>query len=445
MDPVSIHTDLDDISRRINNDEDVSPSELREWIHSRGDLGPIGGIKRQSHYSVLHNYRLRYMERAQEVVDEKGGQKLTADEQRKFNREFASVGEVSKLMLDIGEPDNEHKRRFAQNYPNGRSRTLELLSHSDSGMQREEKLWLPSASEYKAQSIGSDPAGGYLVPVTNLSGFFEDRLRPASVFLSANPRVVKTQTERVNLPKLGSSVTIANYGEAASISASDVAIETVGLTLTKFATRTIASSEVLADANPDLRAIIQRDHELSLASEIDRQLLAGSGSSGQLLGLRNQTGITTTTLGGGNGAVPTLGDIADALYRLEAANAKGTALFCSPRTWNRLRQLQDLQDRFQIEPSPSEAAPRRLFGVPVYTSSQISNTETAGSSGAVCSFILAVDMSRVVVGQRDFVNVLYDPFSLSSTDQVVIRSTTRWEIALLDEEAVKLIAGVKAS
>ena len=230
------------------------------------------------------------------------------------------------------------------------------------------------------------------MPPINLSGFFEDRLRPASVVLSANPRVVKVPTERVNLPRLGSSVTVANYGEASSISASDVAIETVALTMTKFATRTIASSEVLADANPDLRAIVQRDHELSLATEIDRQLLAGSGSSGQLLGLRNQTGITTTTLGSGNGAVPTLDDIADALYRIETSNAKASAIFCSPRTWNVLRKIQDLQDRYQLAPDPTQAAMRQLFGIRVYTSSQISDSETAGSSGAVCSYIL-VDIS----------------------------------------------------
>jgi HK97 family phage major capsid protein len=256
---------------------------------------------------------------------------------------------------------------------------------------------------------------------------------------------VKVETERVNLPKLGSSVTVANYGEGATIAASDVALESVGLTMHKFATRTIASSEVLADSSPDLRAIVQADHTRSLAAELDRQLLAGSGASGQLLGVRNQSGVTTTTLGSGNGAVPTLGNVADALYRLEAANAKATAIFCSPRTWNVLRQLQDLQDRYQLAPDPTEAAQRQLFGVPVYTSSQISDTETAGSSGAVCSYILLVDMSRVVVGQRDAVNVLYDPYSLSASDQIVIRSTTRWGIALLDEEAVQIVAGVKAS
>jgi HK97 family phage major capsid protein len=67
------------------------------------------------------------------------------------------------------------------------------------------------------------------------------------------------------------------------------------------------------------------------------------------------------------------------------------------------------------------------------------------TASGIYAAILLVDMSRVVVGQRDAVNVLYDPYSLSASDQVVIRSTTRWGIALLDEEAVQIVAGVKAS
>ncbi len=419
---MSSNVDLLEVSAKIEADEDVSPAELRAWFQSRsGD--PLQGKRGEYNLGVLRKYQVRYLERGSEALSPatNAGRNATADEQRAYNRQLVSAGEIASIIADAEDSQAASERKLRRIFGDA-----DRPAHG-----HDEKLWLPSHTEYKAQSIGTDPAGGYLVPPINLSGFFQDRLRPASVVLSANPRVVKVPTERVNLPKLGSSVTVANYGEAASIGASDVAIETVGLTMTKFATRTIASSEVLADANPDLRAIIQRDHELSLAAEIDRQLLAGSGVSGQLQGLRNQTGITTTTLGSGNGAVPTLDDIADALYRLEAANAKASAIFCSPRTWNVLRKIQDLQDRYQLAPDPTHDAMRQLFGIPVYTSSQISDTETAGSSGAVCSYIILADLSRVVVGQRDFVNVLYDPFSLSSTDQVVIRSTTRWGIALL--------------
>jgi len=285
-------------------------------MRSRGDLGPIGSVKREAHHSVLRNYRVRYLEKAQAVADSSDSKNMTADEQRRFNREMANVGEASKLLLEFGEPDTEHERIAHERFsPEGKRRTLAMLRLDQGGTSaREEKLWLPSMPEYKSLSIGNDPAGGYLVPPVNLPGFFDYGLRPASIFLSAGPRIVKTPTQRVNLPKIGTPASVVNVGEAATITESALTIETAALSMQKFACRTIASSEVMADANPDLRVIVQQDHSLALAASLDRQFIEGTGVSGQLLGLRNQSGVTTTTLGAGNGAVPTLGDIADALY-----------------------------------------------------------------------------------------------------------------------------------
>jgi hypothetical protein len=69
-------------------------------MRSRGDLGPIGGVKRELHHSVLRKYRVRFLEKAQEIVDNSAGQNLTTDEQRRFNREMANVGEASKLLVE---------------------------------------------------------------------------------------------------------------------------------------------------------------------------------------------------------------------------------------------------------------------------------------------------------------------------------------------------------
>ena len=46
--------------------------------------------------------------------------------------------------------------------------------------------------------------------------------------------------------------------------------------------------------------------------------LEGNGTS-KIIGFRNQPGVTKTSLGA-NGAVPTLNDVADALYRVRADN-----------------------------------------------------------------------------------------------------------------------------
>ena len=54
-------------------------------------------------------------------------------------------------------------------------------------------------------------------------------------------------------------------------------------------------------------------------------------------------------------------------------------------SWNTLKTLQDLQDRYQLQPDPTAEARRSLFGVPVSLSSQISITDTAGSNSDTSS------------------------------------------------------------
>lgn len=298
----------------------------------------------------------------------------------------------------------------------------------------------PSMAEYKAQGIAGESGGGYLVPDVNANVFY-DRLRPETVVLSAGPTVMTVDTEGTNLPKLSSSVVVVNSGEGTTITASDVAFQLVRLGMRKYATYTIGSSEWFSDAQPEPLRIIETDHRLQLAAALDNDMLAGSGSSNKILGLRNWPGITDTSLGAA-GATPTLDNVLDALQRMQANNAKASALFMHPRTWNTLRKLKDSQQRYQLQPDPTTAARPSLFDVPVYLSSQISITEVKTSS-TDCSYILAVDMSRIVVGQRSNMSVLYDPYSLSQKDQIAIRTTTRWGLAVLNEVSVELLSGVR--
>ena len=305
---------------------------------------------------------------------------------------------------------------------------------------------LPSLREFrdherKAQGSGSDPGGGYIVvPET---GAFFDRMRPANVILAADPVLVDFTSDSMNLPGLTASTTAAAVAEAGTITASDATLGNVRLTARKYVVRTVASSEWLSDANPSARQIIADDHRQQLTNKLDADMLHGNGTA--ILGLRRKAGVTATELGAGNGLAPTLDNVADMLYRLEAANADMTrlALFMHPRSWNVLKKLQDLQGRYQLQPDPTAPARRNLFGVPVFTSSQVTMTETVGGS-TDCSYIVAADMSKVVVGRRAELGVLFDPFTLSSTDQVVIQTITRWDMNILHTAAVEVLTGVRS-
>ena len=317
--------------------------------------------------------------------------------------------------------------------------------------QRDTKLWLPTLTEYrraesegKAATIGCDPGGGYLVQ-TQL-GPFVDRLRPASVVLRANPRVVQMDTESMELPRLGTSATVYAVGEAQSKTESSPSYERVRLSTCKFAVRSLGSEEWFSDTGTEGRRILQMDQERQLAAKIDSEFLQGAGAgSSPILGLRNIAGITQTEAdaGSGNGGLPGLVDILDAIDRLERDNASPSAIFMSPRTWATFRKLDDLQERLQLQPDPTQEASRRLFGLPVFVSSQIAINETYGNNSDT-SYIIVADMSQVVVGVSTQNTVLYDPYSFASTGQIQVITTSRVAFNVLATEAIEIIEGVRA-
>ena len=300
---------------------------------------------------------------------------------------------------------------------------------------------MPSLTEWKGARIGSGPDGGYMVP-ESMVGPFHDALRAQTVVLQMNPRIVDMPTLEVVLPGLTSGTTVYTPGEASTITASQPTFNRLRLSAKKYACRTLVSSELLADSTPDAREIIAADHTRQIAARLDKDMLEGSASG--ITGLRNISAVTKTALGTGNGAAPTLDDVADLLYRLERDNANRarTFLLMHPRTWNVLGKIQDQQDRYQLAPDPTTAAARNLFGVPVLTSSQIGITETTGSS-TDCSYIVAVDADQLTIGRRLEVGVLFDPYSESATDQVVVQTITRYDMALLQSAAAQVLTGVR--
>lgn len=306
---------------------------------------------------------------------------------------------------------------------------------------------LPSLREYRqmeqrALGEATDAAGGYLVPIEQSTQWF-DRLRPASVFLTANPVVLDAEGEQLAVPKISGSATVQMVSENSAISESEETFGQLLLTPRKLAALVPISNEVLADSNPSVRDIVADDLTRQLGTTLDAQFLTGDGSAPNLRGVRNLSGINTVYLGA-NGASPTLNDVADAIGRLEASNAdlSRSAVFMAPRTWATFRKIVDTQSRYQLQPDPTTDSRRQLFGVPVFISSQIGIAETRGTSSD-CSSIAVCDMSRLVVARRKEIELAYSPDYAFHRDQTYVRVVARFDVGLVHAAAVELIAGVR--
>jgi HK97 family phage major capsid protein len=377
-------------------------------------------------WSVAKQDELRRITETAKAAD----RDLLADEQRRFNAIAKDIGLVGVAIGTQLALDAEAKRN--------RERVFGRADDHGAQTEREWKSIFPSMGEYKSQQTSTDPSGGYLV--TADAGPFFDRLRPDSVILQAGPRIELCESDALEVPILTGSTTVQRTSENGDITASSVTFGKGRIPMVKYATYTIGSSEWFADAAYGPRQIIEMDHRQQLAAKLDQEFLQGNGTA--LVGLRH-SGTATSRGAAGNG--PTFDSILDALYRMEANNAKPGAIFMHPRTWNTLRKSQDAQSRYQLAPDPTQSAERRLFNIPVYLSTQISITETSDNGANTdCSYIVVADMRYVVVARRSEVQILYDPFSYAQSDRIALRSTTRWGLGVIHAAAVEVLTGVRA-
>jgi len=372
---------------------------------------------------------------------------FTADEQHTWDRLMADIAACDERDAEVRSIVAHEKAAAEARAP----LASVIYGHSGSGQYGSTPPagsgLLPSLREYRlaeqrALNEGTDSGGGYLVPVEQSLQWF-DRLRPASVVLQAAPVVLDAQAEQLAVPKITGSATVAMVAENAAITESEETFGQLLLTPRKLAALVPISNEVLADSQPAIRDLVAQDLAAQLGTKLDEQMLTGDGTAPNLRGIRNFAGVTTTYLGA-NGATPTLNDIADAVARLETSNAdlSRTALFIHPRTWATFRKIADSQARYQLQPDPTSAEQRRLFGVPVHTSSQLSITETRGTNSD-CSTVLAVDMSRVVVARRAQLEIAYSPDYAFHKDQTYVRVVARFDIGLVHAAAVEIVAGVR--
>lgn len=326
------------------------------------------------------------------------------------------------------------------------------------GGGKQSAAWLPTRRQYVEMEAEQRATGysnsGALLLTQQYSAWF-DRLRNASVVLQAahdrGGRIVPIDGRAVSVPVVTSSVTVANVDENTSITSSDPATAGVVLTPVAFKALTQVGNESLSDSQPELAGLVADDLIRSCATAIDAAMLVGPGGTSptKVLGLRNKAGITDTgnTLIGANGAVPVLDNFADMLALLEGlnGNADTSAFFVTPGVWGVLRKIKDGQGRYQASPDPTLDARLSLFGVPVYKTGNLPQTETKGTATSVCSSIILADMSRIVIGVGQDVRVQQSDDFYFDKDATALRVTARFDIQALNENAIVVTKGAKLS
>ena len=256
----------------------------------------------------------------------------------------------------------------------------------------------------------TDGTGGYFVPPLWLMNQFVDLARAGRAYANlVTQQPLPPGTDSINIPKVAT-------GTATAIQTADnAAVQETDLTDTSVTApvRTIAGQQDVAiqllDQSPvNFDEVIFRDLVADYATKLDLQVISGSGSSGQVTGVRATSGIitvsaTTATVAG---LYP---KIADAVQRVQTQRfMPPTAIVMHPRRWAFFLAALDSQNRPLVVPDA---------GNPM---------NAIGTLGAVAS--------QQVVGQMHGLPVITDPNlpTTVNTDQDVIHVIRASDILLYE-------------
>lgn len=219
---------------------------------------------------------------------------------------------------------------------------------------------LPALPEMERRALTrTDGAGGDFVPPIYLIDDFAALARAARPFADLFPnRPLPGGTDSINVPRVTSgTATGVQTADGAAVTSTDAVTDTINAPV-----RTIAGQQDLAlqliEQSPILfDEVIFSDLIGDYNTKVDVQGISGSGSSGQMLGALNLSGINTITYTDGTPTVPELyPKVADGIQQIHTGRfLPPQVIAMHPRRWGWHLASLDSQSRPLVVPDANGA------------------------------------------------------------------------------------------
>jgi HK97 family phage major capsid protein len=310
--------------------------------------------------------------------------------------------------------------------------------------------WQDAAEERAALAEGATGTGGAFIP-TPLSVDVVDLARNKAQVLAAGARTIPMETSTYRIPRWATDPTPGWLGEAGTVSESEPTVDSLTLTAQMLTFLVKASRQVLEDSGPDMTNELKANMAKVIALELDRVALRGTGTAPQPHGILGSSGITTTTLGAGNGLSlstgtppPAWDPFVDAAQAVMANNFNPGAVIMASRTIQSLAKTRDTQGRY-LEPPPlldvNDPQDDRAQHVVPLISNQIPVSLTVGTS-VDCSEAYTAQWDRLAIGLRSQFSLLLSE-RYSDVLQYGFIIGLRADIALLRPGAFAVTLGIR--
>ncbi|WP_243087261.1 phage major capsid protein [Streptomyces sp. 891-h] len=275
------------------------------------------------------------------------------------------------------------------------------------------------ASEREYRDLDrTDGQGGYFVPPLWLMSQFVELARAGRAYANVvNMQPLPGGTDSINIPKVATGTTAAvQTADNAAVSETDLTDTFINAPVRTIAGQQDVAIQLLDQSPVSFDEVIFRDLVADYATKLDEQVISGSGSAGQVTGVRNTSGIETVTYTSGSPTVAEVySKIADAVQRVHTLRFMApTVIVMHPRRWAWFLAASDNSGRPLVVPSAgnpqnavatlgavgSEQVVGQMHGLPVVTDPSMPTNLGAGTNEDVVHVLRASDVLLYESGIR---------------------------------------------
>ena len=355
---------------------------------------------------------------------------------KKFERlvEGFKLGEVLRCMVDTtyagggleAEVSQELARRAGKK-PTGWTVPLEVFSRD--------------------LTVGTATAGGHTVATNLLANKFVDMLRPVSIVVSLGATDLTGLTGSIKIPRQTSAATAYWVAENGAPTESQQTFDQVSLAPKSLAAFTDISRRLMLQSAIDIEGFVRQDLRASLGQELDRAVLAGSGSGNEPTGILANGDIQTIALGA-NGAALNWANVIDLQTKVASSNANGiNGAFVTTRQVRGKLQITEKSAGSGVfiwgDPiNPALPGDGLLVGERAIATGLMPADLTKGSGTALSSMIYG-NWSDLIIGMwGGGIELMADPYTFSTTGAVRIVAMVDVDFTVRHPESFRKITDI---
>ena len=292
--------------------------------------------------------------------------------------------------------------------------------------QTPEGFFVPHEYWSRDFNVGTSTEAGNLVATDLRTDLFVDVLRNKLVLARLGVRIIPGLTGNVDIPRKSAASTLGMLTEIGSASETHPDTAKVTLSPKRIGAYVEYSKQALIQSALPLEGLLRDDLLQSSMVLIEDQCLNGPGTGANMRGIRNTTGIGTSTAGA-NGATVAWSHFLDLEAACGNANAMPGALagyLTNSKVKSKAKGVQRGTNLDFIIAGDSRADADGGVTLNSYLAlftNNVPSNLTKGTSTTICSAALfSSDWSTMVLGLFGAPDVVVDPYSLAATGQVRI-------------------------